>query len=430
MQQDKIVRKWPVNRWVSPLIILTLTLILTGRPFPAPAESRFEQTADLQASALIAPELLKSNLYTVDETVVNDGLLNHYRVRSIYGDFRVVSTQSVNQLLREIQAIALMKRVETADTVKDSVVQSGKNTVDAVTNLVTNPQETLEGAAAGVSNLFYRATNVVGRRSTTAAEDSKVEQFIGKSKSKGDIATKYGVNVYSTNPILQEELDRLAWADYLGGIGVGLAQSAIPGAGGLLLSTSGTARLLNEVINSTPASELWVRNRDKLVAMGVNPDTVELYLNNPAFTPALQTVMVEALEKLTGAANRELFIKISLQAHTHQMAKTITIMSTMIAGYHLNVEPLQDFTPFARVLSATTVSGTRVLIIPADHMLWSELVAQGALWLDSGQSAKAQVVNKQLWILGDFSARAEAELQALGWELHPRAQKTLFTEDV
>ncbi|RPJ04726.1 MAG: hypothetical protein EHM37_22880, partial [Deltaproteobacteria bacterium] len=281
MQQERVITKLPANRWVSPLIILTLTLILTGRPFPAPAESHFEQTADLQASALIAPELLKNNLYTVDETVVNDGLLNHYRVRSIYGDFRVVSTQSVDQLLREIQAIALMKRVETADTVKDSVVQSGKNTVDAVTNLVTNPQETLEGAAAGVNNLFYRATNVVGRRSTTAAEDSKVEQFIGKSKSKGDIATKYGVNVYSTNPILQEELDRLAWADYLGGIGVGLAQSAIPGVGGLLLSTSGTARLLNEVINSTPASELWVRNRDKLVAMGVNPDTVELYLNNP-----------------------------------------------------------------------------------------------------------------------------------------------------
>jgi len=428
MQQEKFVRKRPANQWVTPLAILALTLILTGRPSPAPAESLFEQTADLRASALIAPELLKSDLYTVDETVVNDGLLNHYRVRSIYGDFRAISTQSVNQLLREIQAIALMKRVETADTVKDSVVQSGKNTVDAVTNLVTNPQETLEGAAAGINNLFYRATNVVGRRSTTTAEDSKVEQFIGKSKSKGDIATKYGVNVYSTNPILQEELDRLAWADYLGGIGVGLAQSAIPGVGGLLLSTSGTARLLNEVINSTPASELWVRNRDKLVVMGVNPDTVELYLNNPAFTPALQTVMVEALEKLTGTANRDLFIKISLQAHTHQMAKTITIMSTMIAGYHQNVEPLQDFTPFARVLSATTASGAKVLIIPADHMLWSELVAQAATWLDQGHADQAQPARKQLWILGDFSARANAELQARGWELHSNVQAALLQE--
>ncbi len=428
MQPEHIVKRRRWSRGVSALIILTLAFIVTGRPVPVPAQSTFEQRADLRASALIAPELLKSNLYTVDETVVNDGLLNHYRVQSIYGEFRVVSTLSLKQLLHEIQAIALMKRVETSDTVKNSVVQSGKNTVDAVTNLATNPQETLEGAAAGFSNLFHRATQVVGRRSTTATEDSKVEQFIGKSKSKGDIATKYGVNVYSTNALLQEELDRLAWADYLGGIGVGLAQSAIPGVGGLLLSTSGTARLLNEVINSTPASELWVRNKDKLVAMGVNPDTIELYLNNPSFTPALQTVMVEALEKLTGAANRDLFIKISLQAHSHEMAKNITIITTMMAGYHQHVEPLKTFAPFARVLFATTASGTRVLTVPADHVLWSNLVAEAATWLDEAPPAKPQRVKKQLWILGDFSAKAKAELQALGWELQPHSQVRLMKE--
>lgn len=421
MQPEHILKRRRWNRGVCALIILALALIVTGRPVPASAQSTFEQRADLRASALIPPELLKSNLYTVDETVVNDGLLNHYRVRSIYGEFRVTSTLSLIQLLHELQAIALMKRIETTDTVKESVIQSGRNTVDAVTNLATNPQETLEGAATGVSKLFYRATNVVGRRNTTATEDSKVEQFIGKSKSKGDIATKYGVNVYSTNALLQEELDRLAWADYLGGIGVGMAQSAIPGVGGLLLSTSGTTRLLNEVINSTPASELWVRNKDKLVAMGVNADTVELYLNNPAFSPALQTVMVEALEKLPGTANRDLFIKISLQAHTHEMARTITIMSTMIAGYHQHVEPLKNFTPFARVLSSTTAGGVKVLIIPADHILWCELVAQAATWIDQGEK-------KQLWTLGDFSARAREELRTLGWELHANAQVTLLKE--
>ncbi len=421
MLPDSIMRKRRASRSASVLIILTLALIVAGRSVPVMAQNGFEQRADLRASALIPPELLKSDLYTVDETVVNDGLLNHYRVRSIYGEFRVTSTPSLIQLLHELRAIALMKRVETSDTVKGSAIQSGKNTVDAVTGLVTDPQKSLEGAAEGVSKLFYRASQVVGRRSSTATEDSKVEQLIGKSKSKGDIATKYGVNVYSTNALLQEELDRLAWADYLGGIGVGLAQSAISGVGGLLLSASGTARLLNEVINSTPASELWVRNKDKLVAMGVNADTVELYLNNPAFSPALQTIMVEALEKLAGTANRDLFIKISLQAHTHEMARTITIMSTMIAGYHQHVEPLKNFAPFARVLSSTTGSGAKVLIIPADHILWSELVAQAATWLDQGEK-------KQLWILGDFSDRAKEELQALGWELHPNAQTVLLKE--
>jgi hypothetical protein len=162
--------------------------------------------------------------------------------------------------------------------------------------------------------------------------------------------------------------------------------------------------------------------------MGINPDTVELYLNNPAFSPALATIMVESLEKLAGAANRELFIKISLQAYTHEMARYITMMSTMIAGYHQHVEPLKDFSPFARVLSSTTASGAKVLILPTDHMLWSELVAEAATWLDQGQAGNAQPVRKQLWILGDFSARAKAELQARGWELHPNVQAVLLKE--
>jgi hypothetical protein len=75
---------------------------------------------------------LSVNLYTVDETAINDGLLNHYRVGSIYGDFQVVSTPALKQILYQIQTIALMKKVAAKDTVTDSLVQSGKNTVDGV----------------------------------------------------------------------------------------------------------------------------------------------------------------------------------------------------------------------------------------------------------------------------------------------------------
>ena len=257
----------------------------------------------------------------------------------------------------------------------------------------------------------------------------KVEQFIGKSKSKGEIATKYGVSVYSLNPVLQEELDRLAWADYLGGIGVGLAQSAIPGVGGLLLTTSGTARILNDVINTTPASELWVRNKNKLEAMRIDSDTVQLFLNNPAFSPAFQTVMVEALEDMQGVANRALFIKISLQANTNEMARVITKIATMTAGYHKNVAPLQSLAPcWPDSFTPRPAKGTTVLLFPADHILWTARVADVATWLNEPVQGQAKPSGFQLWVLGDFSKKAQAELQGLGWELHPNAQGRLLPE--
>jgi len=420
-----IQRRWAA-RSVGLAVLLTISLTLSGRPATARNGTAFEQQVTLRASSLLGADLLKSNIYTVDEEVINDGLLNHYTVRSVYGVFRPNSTLALKQLVHEIKAIAAMRKIETKTTAKESVVQSGKNTVDAVANLVTDPKDTLEGAAAGVGSLFNRAAQVVGRRQTTAAEDSRLEQLIGKSRSKGEIASKYGVSVYSTNPVLQKELERLAWADYLGGVGVGLAQTAVPGVGGTLLTASGTTRILNEVINTTPASELWVRNKNKLEAMGIDPDMVQLYLNNPSFSPAFQTIMVDALERLSGVANRELFVKISLQANTHEMARVITDIATMTAGYHHNVAPLQGLAPVGRVLYAKSRKGTVVLAVPADHVLWSAKVADIATWLQEPVQGRTKPSGYQLWILGDFSNKAQAGLKGLGWELHPNAQGRLF----
>ena len=408
--------------------LLVLTILLINCPLGAKAENEFEYKTMLKASNLLGPELLNSDLYTVDEVVLNDGLLNHFIVRSRFGIFRTDSTQETIQLLREIQAIALMKKIETKDTAVDSVVQSGKNAVTAISDLATDPVTTLEGAAAGVNSLFNRATQVVGKRKTTNAEDTKVEQFIGKSKSKGEIANKFGVSVYSLNPLLQEELDRLAWADYLGGLSVGFVQSAVPGLGGAVLTASGAARLLNQVINTTPAAELWVRNKNKLQAMHIDEDTIELYLNNPSFTPALQTVMVDALEDLAGVDNRSLFIKISLQANTHKMARIVTEIATMTTGFHKNVEPLKRLAPFGRMLYATTAKGTAVVLFPADYVLWSDKVADAAGWLLEPAANQAQPSGMEMWILGNFSEKAGKELQALGWKLHPTAQSTLLPD--
>jgi hypothetical protein len=392
------------------------------------AEVVYEQTIESKASQILEPELLKSNLYTIEEAVAADGLYYHYIVNSVYGTYRVVSTLALRQLLHELQAIAVMKKVETQKTAEESVKQAGKNTIKAVSNLFNDPENTIEGAAAGFQSLFNRASQVVGKKKNTDAEDSKLEQLIGKSKSKGAIATKYGVSVYSMNPVLQQELDRLAWADYLGGVGVGLAQSVVPGVGGLMLTASGAARLLNEVINTTPASELWVQNKTKLVSMGIDSDTIELFLNNPSFSPAYQTVLVNALEKMNGVANRGLFIKIALQANTYDMARSITEMATMLSGYHQHVAPLQSLAPFGRVVHATTKAGVAVVTVPADHVLWSETVARAATWLPENNQDTPVSKRPQLWIFGDFSKKAEAELQNHGWELYANSQAKLLPE--
>jgi hypothetical protein len=213
----------------------------------------------------------------------------------------------------------------------------------------------------------------------------------------------------------------------VGGLGVGVATTLVPGAGGLLLSTSGTARLLNEAVNTTPGAELWLRNKKKLVAMNTDEDTVELFLNHPVFSPALQTVMTAALESMDGVANRELFIKIALQASDPAMARTITETAAMTAGYHKNVAPLRRLAPLARIARSETGKGKVVVLLPTDTVVWTARVADVTEALTQ-ELAEAGNPGVELWVLGDVSEITRSRLTAMGWEIHTGVRSRLVPD--
>ncbi|MEN8190677.1 MAG: hypothetical protein ABFS19_12595 [Thermodesulfobacteriota bacterium] len=396
------------------IISASLFIFLLLITFPHGAEATYEKPINLSAKEILAPELVKGSYHSVRDEVRNDGLFNHYRVDSRFGSFEAGSTKDLKILVHELSAIAAMEKVETDDTALAGLKQSGQNTVTGIKNLFNDPEATMEGAASGVGSLFNRVKKTVGKREATGAEDSRLEQLVGISKSKGKIATSYGVNVYSRNPALQAELDRLGQADFVGGLGVGVATSFVPGVGGLVLSVSGTARLLNEAINTTPASELWLQNKTKLLAMGVDEYIVELFLNNPSFSPALATVMVAALESMKGVEARDLFITVGLQAANPAMAATITKITVMTAAYHKEIAPLKSISPMARLTQGIRKDGTRVVLLPTDYIIWSELVADAATSIHG----QAQGNGLELWLLGSVSDRARGELGKLGWKIH------------
>ncbi len=386
--------------------------------------AQFEKPGTLSTPPPLKSKILKSEYHEVDRQVFNDGLFNQYNIKSSFGNFKANSTSALKVLVHELSAIAAMKKVETNDTMVESFKQSGGKTVDGIRNLVTDPGGTFEGAVSGVGSLFNRAKETVGRRKVTKNEDSKIEQFIGLSKAKGEIATKYGVNMYSRNKVLQEELDRLARADYLGGLGIGLATSVVSGAGGLFLTTSGTARLLNETINATPASELWLQNKNKLLAMKMNEDTVKLFLNNPAFSPAQMTVLVTALESMKGIVNRDLFITIALQASDSDMANVITATAVMTARYHKNISPLVKLASLGRLARSEKKDGTVVVVLPTDYIIWSKKVADIANFLTAQKSGDTGG-QFEIWTLGDLSPLANDKLKGMGWKVHTNAGSQL-----
>jgi len=419
--QDKVANLYG-NGWRILVLLTSLMVTCTTAAQSAQLANLAYDTAGMfDAAVMLEPRLLKGKHFTLESKVRNDGLFNHYLIHSSFGDFRAISGTSLKIRLLEIEAIAAMREVDTSGAALDGLKQSGGKALTGAKNLLTHPIKTIEGAAQGAGDIYNRTTGTV-RRNLGDTEDGALAQLIGYSKLKGAIASRYGINVYSRNLVLQQELDRLAQAGFLGGLGLGLASSFVPGVSGLMLSTSSAARVLNDTINDTPASEIWLQNKSRLNAMklGLHNDQLELFLNNAIFSPALQTVMVAALEALEGVENRLLLVELSARVRDVHRANTLTQITVMAARYHKNIASLGAFVPMAKLVSLVAVDGEMVILLPADYVLWTEKFNGVASTL----SARARLATggaPALWVLGRVSPRTRAELHKRKWKVRAQA---------
>ena len=54
---------------------------------------------------------------------------------------------------------------------------------------------------------------------------------------------------------------------------------------------------------------LFKKQYEKLIAMDVNQDIAELFIDNSIYTPREQTLLVAALDEMGGVQGREAFVK-------------------------------------------------------------------------------------------------------------------------
>jgi hypothetical protein len=402
--------------------ILAAVLMMLWSVIPCLAAAQYQNTAVLQTSKVLPANLRSGQGYTVDKKAANDGFINRYQVNSVYGRYTVVGDLALAKLVEELKAIAAMAKVDEGDTFQKSVQESAKKTGQGIKRLFTDPAGTMEGAATGLGRLFDRANESLSGSGPSQAEDSRAKQLIGFSKAKREIAAKFGVDVYSANKALQKELERLAWADYAGGISLGAATAVVPGGAGLVVSTAGGARLLNDVMRTTPPAELRMMNREKLLTMGIPPDLAAVFIENLIYSPREQTIVVGALEAMKGVGNRKLMLRVALKAQNRNVSYLLSKMAIMYANYHKKVRPLAQLKPVGRLLYAVDKKGRPVVTLPADYVLWSQRLdkALARISKDSGNKPG------ELWITGDFSPAAGEKLKAAGWKVTPKATAKLL----
>jgi hypothetical protein len=234
------------------------------------------------------------------------------------------------------------------------------------------------------------------------------------SAYKRDYAKQLGVDPYSSNPVLQKELDSVAWAAAVGSLTVSAATMA---SGSAVVAGLSYARNISQAIDivaAEPPSELMLRNRAALEAMGIDPDLSDKFLAQQQFSPRAKTILIMALAAMQNTAGRESLLEAALDAPDEVTAMIYQQMAELLNGFDERIAPIARLERFNHIVIARLKSGTAAVLLPIDYVIWNERTAAAATQLASMLKLQPGGRQAELWITGTATPLFKQAAAALG----------------
>ena len=397
--------------------VLTVIGLLLVTNVAAAAE--YEPPTDRSAKAILGPAAVKGQYYRIQDVVPTDGYTDRWTVKSDFGDFEVVGDGALRKLLGEINAIAELKKVSKTKEFVKGLGGAAKAPLSFVKSLATHPVDTVTGIPKGAYALVETAATAATNTRDTG-QDSRAEELLKMSSFKRDLAARLGVDVYSSNKVLQKEMNGVAWAATAGDWAFSVAMLPA-GVGGSVVSNLRTVNSVKNALKDEPPARLRIINDEKLQKMGIPDDLRKHFLDRPAFTPSQMTIIATSLEALGGVAGRDAFITLAIGAQDEAEANLYTAMIQILRGYHETVSPLIQIAPLNRLTVAQTKAGAALIAAPLDQLTWTERVDRVAGQLKGNYKPDGFTGRFELWLTGTASPVARQELEQRGFTVTDRA---------
>ena len=411
----KMNRLAGINRQKKIVAFLTLSLCIILFSSFAVAAEKYQVPTNRKVTDIFPADIITGPHYQIRDKVVSYGYMDHFTVDSDYGVFQVTGNLALLKLLKEIKAIAILEKVKSSTAYADALEKSGQLSFDFGKNLITDPVETLSGIPRGVTGLFKDIeTSLTSPRDPS--EDSRAEQLLAVSSYKRDYAYSLGVDVYSSNAVLQKELNRVGWAGALGSLSVSAALAPFGGPVAMAISTTRFAQQLNDLLKEEPPQRLRQINEQKLADMGVPDDLAGRFLDNTAFTPRHDTVIVASLAELKDAQGRDAFIQYVLSAGDEEQANFFQYMAETMRGYQEKVSPIVTIKVVSGLVFARANDGSILVPIPVDYLVWTKRADRVSSESTKNYAASDPNAagNFTLWATGTMTPLAKEQLGLKG----------------
>jgi hypothetical protein len=380
----------------------------------------------------------------------------HFELTTPAGPLTADSVELLAVRIAELPALDALDKATGSEAFLHAAGDRFASTGKALGNIVMHPVDTVLGIPAGVARYFGNRVRKIGtqaqalsdrtartlgnngnpypagegpmtdaREEVPAADKPRKHWYtrIGKeaereikrqlkySQVKRDLARRLGVDPYSGNPYVQEKLSSLAWVGSSGNFSVGTALGTIGGVGAIALS-DGTR--INSVVWKLSPDDLRARNGTRLHAWCRDELLIRQFLRRGAFSPTLQTGLVDALDQLQPAAGGDALLELGMTANSELEARFLLNALRMLgARLHARAHGGRLLAIGAGLAYATS-DGELLLPLPVDRLSWT---AQVRDFLDRPEF---RVHNKTVLIGGDASLGARRGLGERGWTIMTR----------
>lgn len=397
--------------------IATLYLVLSGFDVQAGPQPTVETPTNRQASSFLPAAILSGPHHQVQETVVCDGYMHHFTVDSAFGVFHVTGDAALRKLVREIRAIAILSKVDMGAAYVEGIKRYGGQPLEFGLNLITDPLDTVAGVPKGLAQLFQDIATTLSS-ATNPSEDGMVAKLLMMSSAKRLIGRDLDVDVYSSNAVLQNELNRLAWSVALGNLTVSIALIPVGGTVVQVVSLTHAGQELNCLMADHPPARLRQRNQIKLESAGVPMDLISRFLDHPRYTPRHYTVIATSLGAMDGTRGSASFIHAALQAHDEVTADFVMHVAEILKGYHQKVAPVREIMVVPPMVFARAANNTVVIPLPVDYGMWTERAGQmlpALLERYRNRNYDPAGVNRfEMWVTGTLTPMAKQQLSKFG----------------
>jgi len=395
-------------------LAIALLLSLAAAAPVAPPEETYETSGSYRPSDVVSKELVSGPHHQVQTPVVFDGYMYRFTVRSDYGPFEVTGTSALRKLVVEIGAIAKLREIKATKAFAAAVADSATGPFRFAKNLIVHPADTVTGIPKGA----YKLVEEVGEAVTTTrnpADDPLYQKALLVSGRRRDYAAQLGVDVYSSNAVLQKELNSVAWAAAVGNLSVSVALMPVGGTAGAVVTGTRWSNTLNDYLKVEPANRLRILAEDTLKEIGIAKDLVRRFIDQPRFTPRQDVMIALALAELgpAPARGRDAFLEAILGAEDEVEATFFVNTAQMLRGYHDAVAPITAIRMNRRLAVASARSGSALVALPVDYLVWTETMARRSDDLLAAYRATGSA-KLEVWLTGTASPTERKRLGARG----------------